>query len=114
MGLLTCDQSRFLKRLHVSAWRSTSSALSFRLPNSLRARARELAERESILFSQFVSPAVAEKLAALLTEEYQAARVRRGSRPESCGCWNGFPRFQSGDHLGSPRRRKPRYLVHVH
>ncbi|MBK7785660.1 MAG: toxin-antitoxin system HicB family antitoxin [Gemmatimonadetes bacterium] len=56
------------------------SALSLRLPNSLHARARELAEREGISLNQFVSTAVAEKLAALLTEEYLGARARRGSR----------------------------------
>ena len=56
------------------------SALSLRLPNSLNARARELAEREGISLNQFVSTAVAEKLAALLTEEYLGARARRGSR----------------------------------
>lgn len=57
------------------------SALSLRLPNSLHARARELAAREGISLNQFVSTAVAEKLAALLTEEYLVARARRGSRP---------------------------------
>ncbi len=56
------------------------SALSLRLPNSLHARARELAEQEGISLNQFVSTAVAEKLSALLTEEYLASRARRGSR----------------------------------
>ena len=56
------------------------SALSLRLPNSLHARARELAEREGTSLNQLVSTAVAEKLAALLTEEYLSARARRGSR----------------------------------
>ena len=56
------------------------SALSLRLPNSLHVRARQLAEREGISLNQFVSTAVAEKLSALLTEEYLASRARRGSR----------------------------------
>ena len=56
------------------------SALHLRLPNSLHARARELAEREGISLNQFVSTAVAEKLAALLTEEDLGARAKRGSR----------------------------------
>ncbi|MEO8030575.1 MAG: toxin-antitoxin system HicB family antitoxin [Gemmatimonadota bacterium] len=56
------------------------SALSLRLPNSLHIRARELAEREGISLNQFVSTAVAEKLSALLTEEYLASRAQRGSR----------------------------------
>jgi hypothetical protein len=56
------------------------SALRLRLPNSLHARARELAEREGISLNQFVSTAVAEKLSLLLTEEYLVARAKRGSR----------------------------------
>lgn len=56
------------------------SALSLRLPNSLHERARELAEREGISINQLVSSALAEKMSALLTEEYLEARARRGSR----------------------------------
>jgi len=56
------------------------SAMSLRLPNSLHARAREVAAREGISLNQFVSTAVAEKLAALLTEEYLGARAKRASR----------------------------------
>ena len=56
------------------------SALSLRLPNSLRERARELARREGVSINQLVSSALAEKMSALLTEEYLGARARRGSR----------------------------------
>ena len=56
------------------------SALSLRLPNSLHDRARELAEREGISINQLVSTALAEKMAALMTEEYLETRARRGSR----------------------------------
>lgn len=56
------------------------SALSLRLPNSLHERARELARREGISINQLVSAALAEKMPALLTEEYLEARARRGSR----------------------------------
>jgi hypothetical protein len=56
------------------------SAMSLRLPNSIHVRARELAEREGISLNQFVSTAVAEKLAALLTEEYLGSRAKRASR----------------------------------
>ena len=56
------------------------SALSLRLPNSLHERARELARREGISINQLVSAALAEKMSALLTEEYLEARARRGSR----------------------------------
>ncbi|OFW26530.1 MAG: hypothetical protein A3H97_05810 [Acidobacteria bacterium RIFCSPLOWO2_02_FULL_65_29] len=56
------------------------SALSLRLPNSLHERARELARREGVSINQLVSAALAEKMSALLTEEYLDARARRGSR----------------------------------
>ena len=56
------------------------SALSLRLPNSLHERARELARREGVSINQLASTALAEKMSALLTEEYLEARARRGSR----------------------------------
>ena len=56
------------------------SALSLRLPNSLHERARELARREGVSINQLVAAALAEKMSALLTEEYLEARARRGSR----------------------------------
>lgn len=56
------------------------SALSLRLPNSLHERARELARREGVSINQLVSAALAEKMSALLTEEYLGTRARRGSR----------------------------------
>ncbi len=56
------------------------SALRLRFPNSLHERARELARREGISVSQLVASALGEKMSALLTEEYLAARARRGKR----------------------------------
>ena len=56
------------------------STLSLRLPESLHQRVRELADREGISINQFIATAVAEKMSALLTEEYLQARAQRGSR----------------------------------
>lgn len=56
------------------------STLSLRLPDSLHKHVRDLAQREGISINQFISTAVAEKLAALLTEEYLEDRAKRGSR----------------------------------
>jgi hypothetical protein len=56
------------------------STLSLRLPDSLHKRVRELAQQEGISINQFVSTAVAEKMAALLTVDYLEERARRGSR----------------------------------
>jgi hypothetical protein len=51
--------------------------LSLRLPESLHRKVRDLAAKESISINQFISTAVAEKMAALLTEEYLEERARR-------------------------------------
>ena len=56
------------------------STLSLRLPESLHKQVRELADREGISINQFVVMAVAEKMSALLTEEYLEERARRGNR----------------------------------
>jgi hypothetical protein len=56
------------------------STMSVRLPESLHKKAREIAEREGVSINQLVASALAEKLSALLTEEYLEERARRGSR----------------------------------
>lgn len=56
------------------------STLSLRLPDSLHKRVRELAQQEGISINQFISTAVAEKMAALLTLSYLEDRGKRGSR----------------------------------
>lgn len=55
-------------------------ALSLRLPESLHQKLGELAEREGISINQLITSAVAEKMSALMTEEYLAARAKRSSR----------------------------------
>ncbi|MBZ0317255.1 MAG: toxin-antitoxin system HicB family antitoxin [Anaerolineae bacterium] len=56
------------------------SAISVRLPNSLHEAVRELAERENISINQFITLALAEKISALMTEEYLSERAERASR----------------------------------
>lgn len=58
------------------------SSLSLRLPDSLHAKVRELAERDDVSINQFIATAVAEKAAALLTVAYLEERAKRGSRAE--------------------------------
>ena len=55
------------------------STLSLRIPNSLHEQIRQLAKREGISINQFVASAAAEKMSALLTEEYIEARAKRSS-----------------------------------
>jgi predicted transcriptional regulator len=56
------------------------TALSLRLPQSLHQKLGEVAEREGISINQLINSAVAEKMSALMTEEYLQARAVRGSR----------------------------------
>ncbi len=56
------------------------STISLRLSESLHRRIRELAKQEGISINQLITTAVAEKLSALMTEDYLAERARRGNR----------------------------------
>lgn len=56
------------------------SAISLRLPESLHEAVRELAKQENVSMNQFIALALAEKISALMTEEYLAERASRGSR----------------------------------
>lgn len=58
------------------------TTLSVRLPDSIHARVRDWAGKEGVSINQFISSAVAEKLSALATEDYLAARALRGNRSE--------------------------------
>ena len=58
------------------------STLSLRLPDSLHNQVRILAKREGISINQLLASAAAEKVTALLTEEYLEERARRGSREQ--------------------------------
>lgn len=55
------------------------STISLRLPESLHAQARVLAEQEGISINQLITTSLAEKLSALQTREYLEARAARGS-----------------------------------
>jgi hypothetical protein len=56
------------------------STLSVRLPESLHQQLRQYAKREGASINQLISSAVAEKLAALATQEYLIERAKRGTR----------------------------------
>lgn len=56
------------------------SNLSLRLPESLHKQVKALAKQEGVSINQFVTTALAEKLSALMTQEYLEARARRGNR----------------------------------
>ena len=56
------------------------STISLRLPESLHKKARDLAKKENTSINQLVSSALAEKVSALLTEEYLEERATRASK----------------------------------
>jgi predicted transcriptional regulator len=74
------DSGSYTKGISYGNRSSEMSTLSLRIPDSLHERIREIAKRENISINQFVNSAVAEKLSALLTEEYLEERSKRGSR----------------------------------
>ena len=55
-------------------------SITLQLPESLVSRIQDAAKRDGISINQFITVAVAEKLSALLTEEYIEARAIQGSR----------------------------------
>jgi hypothetical protein len=56
------------------------STISLRLPDSLHETARKLAEKENISINQLITLALAEKISALMTEDYLDERAKRGDR----------------------------------
>ena len=56
------------------------STLSVRLPKSIHEQLKELAAEEGVSMNQFISIALAEKIASLKTLKYLEDRAKRGSR----------------------------------
>ena len=56
------------------------STLTLNLPESLHTKAKELAEAEHVPVDQFVTLALAEKIAVLTTVDYLEQQGRLGSR----------------------------------
>ncbi len=56
--------------------------LSLRIPDSLHNEVKSLVKKEGISINQFISSAVAEKMSALLTEQYLLKRSKRGNKQQ--------------------------------
>ena len=74
------------------------STLSLRLPNSLHEQIRQMARREGISINQFIASAAAEKMAALLTEQYIEKRAKRASRKKFQAVLNKVPNIPPENH----------------
>lgn len=86
------------------------STLSLRLPESLHRRLSEIAEKEGVSINQLISSAVAEKMSALLTEDYLTARAARGKRSNFLAALAKVPDVEpdSNDRLGPRPVKKGR------
>jgi hypothetical protein len=89
------------------------STLSVRLPNSLHDKLRALARQEGTSINQFISSAVAEKLAALLTEELLETRAQRGTRGKFNAVLRAVPDVEpdANDRLPNSGRQPARRTV---
>ena len=86
------------------------TVLSLRLPESLHRKLAELSETEGISINQLINSAVAEKMAALLTEEYLNERAKRGSRRKFVAALAKAPDAEprESDHLSARSTRAAR------
>jgi hypothetical protein len=86
------------------------TTLSLRLPASIHRKLAELAKAEGISLNQLLSSAAAEKLAALMTEEYLAERAKRASRRKFDAALAKVPKVVpiAGDEIpaGYPKRSR--------
>jgi predicted transcriptional regulator len=58
------------------------SALSLRLPDSIHRHIKEIARKDGVSINQFISSAVAEKISAIMTEEYMKDRAKRAKNKD--------------------------------
>ena len=58
------------------------SALSLRLPDSIHKHIREVAKKEGVSINKFISATLAEKVSAMLTDDYLKGRVMRNKKNE--------------------------------
>ncbi len=70
------------------------STLSLRLPESLHEQVRKLAQPDGVSINQFISSAVAEKMSALMTEDYLKKRAKEGNENAFFAAMNKVPNVQ--------------------
>ena len=75
-----------------------SSTLSIRLPQSLHKGVKQAAKQDGISMNQFITTAVAEKLSALMTEEYLEQRAKQGDRSRYLDALAQVPDIEPEEH----------------
>ncbi|MDP6040608.1 MAG: YlcI/YnfO family protein [Candidatus Latescibacteria bacterium] len=73
------------------------SALTIRLPDSLHTKIKELAKAEGLSVNQFLVTA-AEKMAALLDEDYLEQEAKRGNRADFEKVLQAVPHVEPEEH----------------
>ncbi len=63
-------------------------ALSLRLPESIHRHIREIAKMEGVSINQLISSAVAEKISAIMTEDYLKSRAERADMSDMMAILN--------------------------
>ena len=74
------------------------SVMSLRLPKSMYEQLKETASVEGISMNQFVTLAIAEKLATLNTIDYLEIRAQRGSREKLLDVLEKAPNIEPEDY----------------
>jgi HicB-like protein involved in pilus formation len=89
------------------------STLSLRLPESLHKALGELAQQDGVSMNQFITTAVAEKIATLKTIESLRERGARGSRKAFEKVLAKVPDLPpvTGDEL-TPEQKRPNNRLH--
>ncbi len=74
------------------------STLTLRLPKSLHGKIREQAKTDEISINQFLVTAAAEKLSALLTEDYLENEAAKGKRKDFTKVLKAVPHTEPEPH----------------
>lgn len=74
------------------------STLSLRLATSLHEEVKFLAKKEGISINQFIASAVAEKMSALMTEDYLVKRAKKGNEADFLAAMSKIPNAEPEIH----------------
>jgi len=74
------------------------STMQLTLPQSLQEQVEALAQKEGVSVTEFITLAIAEKLATLATADYLAERAKRGSRDKLLAVLAKAPDVEPQDH----------------
>jgi hypothetical protein len=74
------------------------STITVRLPKSLHAKIKELAQAEGMSMNQFLVVAAAKKMAALLTEDYLTREAQHGKRADFEMVLQAVPHVEPEDY----------------